>query len=351
MPLFSFISVLPNSTLDTYLTFVLVFSLYTFLAPGQRIWAPHQAGLDERNQDNALTASTGKSKIIDTIGGHVGDASRPALFASSSKRGQRPLTPPRPKAGSNGSSYSGCARNGVRRIDRSRHSVPMSQYEPNDSARVGEGRLVQRGRVLSQSHFVAWERRRRELGSNLVIVTTTLTSGEGHVVDCGDSQRVRKISAGVPASVPFRGQVLALILSRAERLHWTAGSRPIHNYDLRSLRRSATEAQIQDRSRQKTGLNTVPGFSRVYPSFPRTRGPREKQSTPFTAPSRSVRGRVRSERGIPRAARGTPSQKFHTHGLRVGCNMAKTRNGYQPNLLLRHRTCQTDESRLPQALG
>ena len=231
-----------------------------------------------------MKASTGKSKIIDTIGGHDGGTIRPALFASSSKRKQRPLPPSRPKAGSNGSSYSGCARNGVRRIDRSRHSVPMSQYEPNDSAGVGEGRLVQRGRVLSQSHIVAWERLRRELGSNLVIVTTTLTSGEGHVVDCGDSQRVRKIFAGCPATVPFRGQSPLHSLSGIVQRPRSVGNRPITHYGLRSLRRTAAEAQIQDRSRQKTGLNTVPGFSRVYPSFPRTREPREKQSTPLTPP-------------------------------------------------------------------
>ena len=231
-----------------------------------------------------MKASTGKSKIIDTIGGHDGGTIRPALFASSSKRKQRPLPPSRPKAGSNGSSYSGCARNGVRRIDRSRHSVPMSQYEPNDSAGVGEGRLVQRGRVLSQSHIVAWERLRRELGSNLVIVTTTLTSGEGHVVDCGDSQRVRKIFAGCPATVPFRGQSALHSLSGIVQRPRSVGNRPITHYGLRSLRRTAAEAQIQDRSRQKTGLNTVPGFSRVYPSFPRTREPREKQSTPLTPP-------------------------------------------------------------------
>ena len=59
------------------------------------------------------------------------------------------------------------------------------QYAPNDSTRVGEGRSVGRGRVLSQSLLVARERRRRELGSNLVIVTTTFTSGEGHVVEIG----------------------------------------------------------------------------------------------------------------------------------------------------------------------
>ena len=61
-------------------------------------------------------------------------------------------------------------------MNRSRRPMLSSQYAPNDSARVGEGRLVQRGRVLSQSLLVARERRRRELGSNLVIVTTSVTS-------------------------------------------------------------------------------------------------------------------------------------------------------------------------------
>ena len=161
-------------------------------------------------------------------------------------------------------------------IDRSRRMLQTPQYEPNDSARVGEGRSVLRGRVLSQSLLVARERRRRELGSNLVIVTTTFTSGEGHVVEDGLSQRVRKILAGVPASVSFRDLILALSFSRSKRQHWTVGNRPIRYYDLRSLRRNSAEAQIQDRSRQKTGLNTVPGFSRVYTSFPRTREPSER---------------------------------------------------------------------------
>ena len=137
------------------------------------------------------------------------------------------------------------------------------QYAPNDSARVGEGRSGHRGRVLSQSLLVARERRRRELGFNLVIDTIGLTTDEGHVVEDGLSQRVRKILAGVPASVSFRDLILALSLSREERQHWTVGNRPIRNYDLRSLHRNSVEAQIQDRSRQKTGLNTVPGFSRV----------------------------------------------------------------------------------------
>ena len=106
----------------------------------------------------------------------------------------------------------------------------------------------------------------------------------------GLSQRVRKILAGVPASVSFRDLILALSLSREERQYWTVGNRPIRKNDLRSLHRNSVEAQIQDRSRQKTGLNTAPGFSRVYPSFPRTREPRGKQSTPHQPPLRGAKG-------------------------------------------------------------
>ena len=138
------------------------------------------------------------------------------------------------------------------------------QYKPNGSTRVGEGLSGGRGRVLSQSLLVARERRRRELGSNLVIVTTTLTSGEGHVVEDGLSRRVRKILAGVPASVSIRDHILAPSFSRSVRQYWTVGNRPIRNNDLRSLHRNSVEAQIQDRSRNKTGLNTAPGFLRVY---------------------------------------------------------------------------------------
>ena len=127
-------------------------------------------------------------------------------------------SPPHPATklrGSIGSSCFGCARYDLRSKERSRLSVPLSQYAPNDSARVGEGRSGGRGRVLSQSLLVARERRRREPGYNPVIDTTTLTSGEGHVVEDGISQRVRKILAGVPASVSIRDLILALSLSRA----------------------------------------------------------------------------------------------------------------------------------------
>ena len=246
-----------------------------------------------------MKAYTDKSNIIEAIDDLIGGNRRPTLFASSSRRRQHLPTPPRHKLrGSIGSSCFGCARSDLRSKDRSRRTVQSSQYEPNGSARVGEGRSVVRGRVLSQSLLVARERRRRELGSNLVIVTTTLTAGEGHVVEFGISQRVRKICAGVPASVVIRDQILTLSFSRSQRQYWTVGNRPIRKHDLRSLHRNSVEAQIQDRSRQKTGLNTAPGFSRVNPSFPRTREPREKQSTPFSSFAER-RGRVRSTQGMP----------------------------------------------------
>ena len=210
-----------------------------------------------------MKAYTGKNNIIDTIGDHVGGDSRPTLFVSSSKRRQHLPTPPATTAGSIGSSCFGCARCDLRSKDRSRRTVQSSQHEPNDSTRVGEGRSGGRGRVLSQSLLVARERRRREPGYNPVIDTTTLTSGEGHVVEDGISQRVRKICAGVPASVVIRDLILTLSFSRSQRQYWTVGNRPIRKNDLRSLHRNSVEAQIQDRSRQKTGLKTAPGFSRV----------------------------------------------------------------------------------------
>ena len=192
-------------------------------------------------------------------------------------------------------------------IERSRRTMQSPQYAPNDSTRVGADRSVGRGRVLSQSLLVARERRRRELGSNLVIDTIALTSGEGHVVEVGISRRVRKILAGVPASVVIRDHILALSFSRSKRQHWTVGNRPIRYYDLRSLRRNSAEAQIQDRSRQKTGLNTAPGFSRVYPSFPRTREPRGKQSTPHQPPLRGAKGTRAQHAGD---ARNSPPPSF-----------------------------------------
>ena len=280
-----------------------------------------------------MKAFTDKSKVIDTIGDRVGGESRPPLFASSSSRRQHLPAPPRQEMrGTNGSSYFGCARYGIRMIERSRRTMQSPQYAPNDSTRVGADRSVGRGRVLSQSLLVARERRRRELGSNLVIVTTTLTSGEGHVVEIGVSQRVRKICAGVPASVTIRDLILALSLSRAKRQYWTVGYRPIRKNDLRSLHRNSVEAQIQDRSRQKTGLKTAPGFSRVYPVIPADAGTQRKtKHAASTSPSRSEGDACAARRGCtkfttpdhhhpvipagpPRHSRGPPSFPRHSRG-------------------------------------
>ena len=131
----------------------------------------------------------------------------------------------------------------------------------------------------------------------------------------------------------------------AKRQYWTVGNRPIRKNDLRSLHRNSVEAQIQDRSRQKTGLNTAPGFSRVSnkpplrgakgtraqhagdarnsppptfprttpsfprttPSFPRTREPRVKQSTPFPSPFALRKGTRAQRAGVCPKTTKTPT--------------------------------------------
>ena len=120
----------------------------------------------------------------------------------------------------------------------------------------------------------------------------------------GDKGRRRKIFVGCPAIRPIWDQSPGIRNPRLE----TVGNRlyPLHDQDC--LRRFTAEAQIQDRSRKSTGLNTAPGFLRAKcpfreaqtpddgarkrsdrggcprtpPSSPRRREPREKQSTPFT---------------------------------------------------------------------
>ena len=123
-----------------------------------------------------------------------------------------------------------------------------------------------------------------------------------------------RFCAGVPASVVIRDQILTLSSSRSQRQYWTVGNRPIRKNDLRSLHRNSVEAQIQDRSRQKTGLNTVPGFSRVSPSFPRTtpsfprttpsfprtREPSKNKAHRQTSPSRSEGDACAARRGCPK---------------------------------------------------
>ena len=142
-----------------------------------------------------------------------------------------------------------------------RSSRNTSQSTP---ARVGTGQSSLRGRVRCQSLFIAWERRRCEPGSNSVIVTASLTRCEGHVEGLGGLQRTRKIFVGCPAIRPIWDQSPGIRNPRFE----TVGNRlyPIHDQDC--LRRFTAEAQIQDRSRKSTGLNTAPGFNRVYRVFP-----------------------------------------------------------------------------------
>ena len=97
-------------------------------------------------------------------------------------------------------------------------------------------------------HFVAWERRRREPGSNSVIVTIALTRDEGHVVGLGGLQRVRKIFASCLASKPFRGQTPIHNQSRNVYRSQSADNRFALYYGQQNLCRFAAEAQIQDRS-------------------------------------------------------------------------------------------------------
>ena len=202
-----------------------------------------------------MKAFTDKIKINETIVDRVGGYNfLPTLIAFSSKRKQCPLYLVNSK-----SSFLGCAGSECDRKDWSPSSVRARQHKPNDSTRIGAGQSRSRGRVRCLTHFIAWERRRCEPGSNSVIVTNTLTSVEGHVLRLGGVLRTRKIFVGCPAIRPIWDQSPGRTASRFE----TVGNRlyPLHDQDC--LRRFTAEAQIQDRSRAKTGPNTAPGFSRV----------------------------------------------------------------------------------------
>ena len=246
--------------------------------------------LDERIRTNTLTASTDTFKITESIGDRVGGYNfLPTLIESCSRRKQCPLY-----LVNSESSFLGCAGNDRCIKGWSRGAMQPSHHKPIDSARVGTGQSRRRGRVRCQSLFIAGERRRCEPGSNSVIVTNALTSVEGHVVGLGGLQRTRKIFVGCPAIRPIWDQSPGIRNPRLE----TVGNRlyPLHDQDC--LRRSTAEAQIQDRSRAKTGPNTAPAFSRVsrrlsraggnpgknqarHLPLPRRREPREKQSTPI----------------------------------------------------------------------
>ena len=202
-----------------------------------------------------MTASTDTFKITETIGDRVGGYNfSPTLIESCSRRKQCPLYPVQ-----SGSSLLGYAGSECDRKDWSPSSVRARQHKPNDSTRIGAGQSRSRGRVRCLTHFIAWERRRCEPGSNSVIVTNTLTSVEGHVLRLGGVLRTRKIFVGCPAIRPIWDQSPGIRNPRLE----TVGNRlyPLHDQD--RLRRFTAEAQIQDRSRKSTGLNTAPGFLRV----------------------------------------------------------------------------------------
>ena len=233
-----------------------------------------------------MTASTDKIKVIETIDDRVGGYNfLPTLIASGSRRRQCPLY-----LVNSESSFLGCAGNDRCIKGWSRGAMQPSHHKPIDSARVGTGQSRRRGRVRCQSHFIAWERRRREPGSNSVIITIALTRDEGYVVGLGGLQRVRKIFVGCPAIRPIWDQSPGIRNPRLE----TVGNRlyPLHGQI--SLCRSAAEAQVQDRSRSKTGPNTAPAFSRAsrhsraLPRHSRAGGNPEKNKARHRPLSRSA---------------------------------------------------------------
>ena len=232
--------------------------MYTHLVPDRRIRATIKSRLDERIRTNTLKAIRNMSKVTESIGDRVGGYNfLPALFTFGSRRKQCPL-----HSVNSESSFLGCAGSEGYSKDWSPSSMRAPQHKPNDSTRVGTGQSSFRGHVRCQSLFIAGERRRCEPGSNSVIVTNTLTSVEGHVLRLGGVLRTRKIFVGCPAIRPFWDQSPMRYALRSE----TVGNRlyPIHG-QIR-LCRYAAEAQIQDRSRAKTGPNTAPGFLRVWHS-------------------------------------------------------------------------------------
>ena len=235
---------------------------------------------------NTLTASTDNIKVTESIGDRVGGYNfLPALISSRSRRKQCPL-----HLVNSESSLLGCAGSEGCMTGWSPRTLQARHHKPIDSTGVETGQPSFRGRVRCQSLFIAGERRRCEPGSNSVIVTASLTRCEGHVLRLGGVRRTRKIFAGCPAIRPIWDQSPALSMRGFE----TVGNRlhPLHG-QIR-LCCSAAEAQIQDRSRSKTGLNTAPAFPRVYNQ---------------TSPSRSEgdAGSEATRRGCPTRHRAKPT--------------------------------------------
>ena len=246
-----------------------------------------------------MKASTDNIKVIETIDDRVGRYNfLPTLIASRSRRKQCPL-----HLVNSESSLLGCAGSDRYSKDWSPSSLRARHHKPNDSARVGTGQSSFRGHVRCQSLFIAGERRRCEPGSNSVIATNALTSVEGHVLRLGGVRRTRKIFVGCPAIRPIWDQSPGRTASRLE----TVGNRlyPIHDQDC--LRRSTAEAQIQDRSRAKTGPNTAPGFLRVKCPFREAKGARK--------PKRPQTDRGGCPRALPRHSRagGNPEKNKARH--------------------------------------
>ena len=304
--------------------------MYTHLVPDRRIRATIKPTLGERIRTSTLKASTDNIKINDSIVDRVGGYNfLPTLIAASPRRKQCPLY-----SVNSESSLLGCAGSEGCMTGWSPRTLRASHHKPIDSTRVETGQPSFRGRVRCQSPFIAGERRRCEPGSNSVIVTAPFTGCEGHVLRLGGVLRTRKIFVGCPAIRPFWDQSPGRTASRFEAV----GNRlyPLHDQDC--LRRFTAEAQIQDRSRKSTGLNTAPGFLRVKCPFREAKGARkpkrpqtdrggcprelprlsraggnpEKNKARHLPPSQSVRGRERSERGMLPRTRGEPREKQST---------------------------------------
>ena len=227
-----------------------------------------------------MKASTGKIKVIESIDDHVGSYYfSPTLIASSSTRKQRPLYSAHPM-GQTGSPFFDRAGSDRYSKDWSRSSMRAPQHKPIDSTRVETGQSSFRGRVRCQSHLVAWERRRREPGSNSASDTASLTRCEGHVLRLGSVLRTRKIFVGCPAIRPIWDQSPGCRKPRFE----TVGNRLYQLHGQISLCRFAAEAQIQDRSRDKTGPNTVPAFHRVPRRSREGGNPEKNKARRLTSP-------------------------------------------------------------------
>ena len=207
---------------------------------------------------NTLKASTDKIKVIESIDDQVGSYYfSPTLIASSSRRKQRPLYSAHPM-GQTGSPFFDRAGSDRYSKDWSRSSMRAPQYKPINSTRVDTGQSSFRGRVRCQSHLVAWERRRREPGSNSVIVTIAFTRDEGHVLRLGGVRRVRKIFAGCPAIRPIWDQSPERLSLRFE----TVGNRlyPSHRskqpLPLRGRGENPRPFTRKDRTKYRPGLFT-----------------------------------------------------------------------------------------------